>query len=146
MTVLKRPPLYVVGVALAWLTVFMDARPAESRPTTVWDLLQGCGERVVELEAEVERLRAELRQVRVSERRPAQRSARSGGELCLSSGSDGDAQCVSVPECSVPFDVSASGVKRFKPECLQALESLSTCDLPYEFDSRGVKSFKRSCL
>jgi hypothetical protein len=48
-------------------------------------------------------------------------------------------------ECDAPFEISPAGVKRFKPQCVHALQ-LGPCEVPYVLDSRGVKNFKRACF
>lgn len=138
----------VVGFLGVSLAVLMDSSPAESRSPSGWQLLAGCAERVTELEAEVEALRAQLR----GSQAPMSGALMPGAPMPEPE-ADGlgydEAPGLSmqnVPDCAVPFEISKSGVKRYKERCAHALKPLAPCDLPYELNARGVKNFKASCL
>jgi hypothetical protein len=136
MYVLTRP--FLVGFLGISLAMLMDSTPAASLAPSGWEQLAGCAERVSELEAEVEMLRAQLR-----EREPSTSSSH------VKRLPDYDAQALAARndglDCTVPFVISRRGIKRFKEGCEFALSAVSPCELPYELDTRGVKNFKPGC-
>jgi hypothetical protein len=136
MPAFKRTSFYVLGVLGVSLTILTDSAPAASQAPDGWQLLAGCAERVQELEAEVRALRQQLRE------------QRQGGAMGWTSAADGlgkDESPAPSSECDVPFEISPAGVKRFKQNCVHALQP-GSCEVPYVLDSRGVKNFKRACL
>jgi hypothetical protein len=138
MPVLKRSSLYMLACAGTALAIVMGAAPpAESKPPTMGELLTGCAQRVDELEREVRLLRHELAQ---------QRASRATPDSDVGRFEDPSVSAHTVSECTVPFQISKGGIKRFKHRCLEALQILSPCDVPFEVDERGVKSFKLHCL
>lgn len=135
---MKRSSLYMLACTVAALALVMgSAPPAESKPPTMGELLTGCAQRVDELEHELQLLRDQLAQ---------QRAASGALDGNAASFEDTSVSTRTLSECAVPFQISKAGIKRFKNQCLQALQTLPLCDIPFEVDARGVKSFKPHCL
>jgi hypothetical protein len=134
---------HALGFLGASLALLMDSAPAESRSPSGWQLLAGCAERVQELEAEVEALRLQLRGRPGSSSEPILPESEADG---LGYDEAPGLSLQNASECAVPFEISKSGVKRYKDRCAHALQPLAPCELPYELDARGVKTFKARCL
>ena len=138
MALFQRASSYALGVLSVSAVLWLGSPPAASRAPSGWELLGSCSERVEELEAEVAALR---RQLAVEARTGHSRASSSGeGEHDAE-----QSQATGARECAVAFEIS-HGIKRYKEQCVYALQSADPCDVPYELDATGVKRFKAACL
>ncbi len=134
-------PFALVFLGVSALAL-LNSPPAASRAPSGWELLGSCSERVEELEAEVATLR---RQLAAESSRAAHATALTSSEDELDPEQSQATGSSHSPECAVAFEI-ADGIKRFKAQCAYALQSTDPCDVPYDLDASGVKRFKVACL